>query len=36
MKGKKKAPREPGVYECGKCGATHAKKDKLCKPKKVK
>jgi hypothetical protein len=36
MKGKKKAPREPGNFECRKCGATHGKKDKLCKPRKIK
>ena len=37
LKGKKTAPREPGNYECKKCGATATKKDKgeLCKPEKI-
>jgi hypothetical protein len=36
MKGRQSAPREAGNYECKRCGATHAKKSKLCKPKKIK
>jgi len=36
MKGKRSAPREAGNYECKRCGATHEKKSKLCKPKKIK
>ena len=36
LKGKKTAPYEPGNYECKKCGATARKKDKLCKPQKIK
>ena len=26
----------PGKFECNKCGAVSKKKDKLCKPKKIK
>lgn len=37
LKGKKKAPHEPGNYVCTKCGATATKKDKgdICKPEKI-
>ncbi len=36
LKGKTKAPEKAGNYKCKKCGATHTKKGKLCKPKKIK
>lgn len=36
QKGKKKAKDKPGAYCCQRCGATNKKKDKLCKPKKIK
>ncbi|MFW5839328.1 MAG: hypothetical protein ACOCZE_01980 [Planctomycetota bacterium] len=36
LKGKKKAKEKPGNYVCKKCGATHKKKGKLCKAKKIK
>lgn len=36
LKGKKTAPEAPGNFRCGKCGATAAKKKKLCEPKKIK
>ena len=36
MKGKRAAPEKPGNYRCSRCGATHTKKAKLCKPKKIK
>ena len=35
MKGKKKAPETAGNFRCKSCGATHKKKDKLCKPEKI-
>jgi hypothetical protein len=35
-KGKPKNPREPGKFECSKCGAVVKKKDNVCKPKKIK
>ncbi|MDF7806040.1 hypothetical protein P4E94_01235 [Pontiellaceae bacterium B12219] len=35
-KDKPKKPREPGKFECAKCGAVVKKKDKVCKPKKIK
>lgn len=35
-KGKSKHKREPGLYECGKCGAVVKKKGKVCKGKKIK
>ena len=36
LKGKKTAPEEKGSFRCRKCGATARKKDKLCKPEKIK
>lgn len=27
---------KPGHFECAKCGAVVKKKDKVCKPKKIK
>jgi len=36
IEGKKSAPRDAGHYECRKCGATHEKWSKLCKPKRIK
>jgi hypothetical protein len=36
LKGKKKAERKAGNFECKKCGALAEKKKKLCKPKKIK
>lgn len=35
-KGKSKLAKKAGLYECKKCGAVVKKKDKLCKPKKIK
>ena len=36
LKGKKTAKEKPGNFRCEKCGATAKKKDKLCKPEKIK
>jgi len=36
QKGKSKEPPASGGYQCSKCGAVAAKKEHLCKPKKVK
>jgi hypothetical protein len=35
-KDKPKKKRDPGKFECSKCGAIAKKKDKLCKGKKIK
>lgn len=35
-KGQSKHKRQPGYYECKKCGAVVKKKDKVCKGKKIK
>lgn len=38
LKGKKTVKEKPGNYVCSKCGATASakKKDKICKPEKIK
>ncbi len=36
LKGKKKADPKAGNYLCTKCGGSHEKKKKCCKPEKVK
>ena len=35
-KDKAKKKREPGRFECAKCGAVAKKKNKLCKGKKIR
>ena len=35
-KGKSTHKEKSGNYKCKKCGAVVKKKDKLCKPKKIK
>jgi len=35
-KGDSKHEHKPGRFECKKCGAVVKKKDKVCKPKKIK
>jgi len=36
LKGKKKAPKKPGNFECKNCGATNKSKKGLCKARKIK
>lgn len=36
LKGKSEDEAKPGRYECKKCGAVSKKKDRVCKPKKLK
>ena len=36
LKGKAESEAKPGNYSCEKCGAVSAKKDHVCKPKKIK
>jgi hypothetical protein len=33
---KDKKKKEPGMYECKKCGAVAKNKDKICSAKKIK
>lgn len=36
LKGKNEHKPKPGRYRCEKCEAVSKKKDRLCKPKKIK
>lgn len=36
LKGKEENKPRPGSYRCEKCGGVSAKKDHVCKPKKIK